>query len=144
MRLHSLFVLVAPLIAVLGSEPLEAQQDDATTYLIAGGFAIGAAVSYNVYRKTDVCTNGAFDTDSTQFSNGCQNRQQVKTLFGIAAVLCAAVSVFELARAVHLVKFRPGALITLAPHAAPSLGPPNLTYDRVRREVRAPLIHAVF
>jgi hypothetical protein len=68
----------------------------------------------------------------------------VKTLFGIAALLCATVSVVELLRAVHLIAFRPGALITFTPHSAPSLRPPNLTYDIPRREVRAVLIHAAY
>ncbi len=143
MRLRSFVVLIGSSIAMLSSEPLAAQQDDGTRYLIAGGFALGAAVSYNVYRKTDECAL-TFAADSSQSGTGCSNREQVKTLFGAAAIVCAVLSVYELARAVHLVKFRPGALITFAPHAAPSLGPPNLTYDRSRREVRAPLIHAVF
>lgn len=143
MRLRSLFILIGPLIGMLATEPLKAQQDDETKYLIAGGAAIGAAISYNAYRQSPTCL-GNFGGDSTQFANGCTNRAQVKTLFGIAALLCATVSVVELLRAVHLLAFRPGALITLAPHTAPSLRPPNLTYDMSRREVRAVLIHAAY
>jgi hypothetical protein len=142
-RLRSLFILIGPLIGMLATEPLKAQQDDETRYLIAGGAALGAAVTYNAYRQSPVCAAN-FGGDSTQFANGCTNRQQVKTLFGVAALLCAAVSVVELLRAVHLVAFRPSALITLAPHAAPALRPPNLTYDMPRREVWAVLVHAAF
>jgi hypothetical protein len=138
-----LFILIGPLIGMLATEPLKAQQDGETRYLIAGGAALGAAVSYNAYRQAPACINN-IGADSTQSPNGCTNRQQVKTLFGIAALLCATVSVVELLRAVHLVAFRPGALITLAPHAAPSLRPPNLTYDMSRHEVRAVLLHAAY
>ena len=143
MRLRSLFILMGPLIGMLATAPLKAQQDDETKYLIAGGAALGAVVSYNAYRQSPTCL-GNFGGDSTQFANGCTNREQVKTLFGIAALLCATVSVIELLRAVHLMAFRPGALITLAPHTTPALRPPNLAYDMSRHEVRAVLVHAAF
>jgi hypothetical protein len=144
MRLRSLFVLTGSVITVLASKPLEAQQDDATRYLVSIAFAGAAVGSYQLYRQEPLCTNTYLTGDQAQPTNGCEGRLQVKDFFGVAAGVCALASVWELARAVHLLQFRPGALLTIAPHATPSLRPPNLTYNAPRHEVRALLIHAAF
>jgi hypothetical protein len=135
--------LATLLVFCAGSHAAGAQNSTPNYYLLSGVFGGVSYLSFSAFGRITTCSNVFYgDTGYVAGASGnCQARmieQEVTLGLGIVA---AIASIWSLSKALHLPPSAPDALLNVGASAKPQVRVPLVSYDPLRRETRALLLH---